>query len=109
MHCQLTYRDGYWHIRDLGSTNGIKVNDIRVQEKYLHPGEYITIAKRRFKIDYQLLKGRQDIEELEEEEVIMDQPLLEKAGLARPKPPPPVIDDRPKNFDPSEFLLDDSE
>jgi adenylate cyclase len=104
LHCQLTFRDGYWHIRDLGSTNGIKVNDVRVYEKYLHPGETITIAKRRFKIDYQLLAGRQAVEDLADEDV-MSQPLLEKAGLARPQPR--EVDERPKNFDPGEYLLED--
>jgi adenylate cyclase len=106
-HCQLTYRDGYWHIRDLGSTNGIKVNGARVQEKYLHPGDTITIAKRNYIIEYQLMAGRQTMEEiLEDEGDVMGQPLLEKAGLERPRH---VEEERPRNFDPSEFLLDDDE
>src|SRR5437660_927770 len=25
VHCELNFRDGYWYIRDLNSTNGIKV------------------------------------------------------------------------------------
>src|SRR6202008_395686 len=97
-HCQLTYRDGYWHIRDLGSTNGIKVNGTRVQERYLHPGDTITIAKRNYTIEYQLMAGRQTLQEiLEEEEDVMGQPLLEKAGLARP-PQQQEPFDVPKNF-----------
>jgi pSer/pThr/pTyr-binding forkhead associated (FHA) protein len=106
IHCELTFRNGYWHIRDKGSTNGVKVNGNRVQEKYLHPGDEITIAKRRFTIDYQLLAGRQALEEIEDAEDVMGQPLLEKAGLARPRQ---ERDDRPKNFDPGEFLLDDDD
>ena len=85
IHCELTFRNGYWHIRDKGSTNGVKVNGNRVQEKYLHPGDEITIAKRRFTIDYQLLAGRQALEEIEDAEDVMGQPLLEKAGLIRPR------------------------
>src|SRR5207244_12562948 len=86
LHCELTYRDGYWHIRDKGSTNGIKVNGLRVTSKYLHPGDEISIGKHRFTIEYQLLAGRQTLQEiLEEEEDIMGQPLLEKAGLVGPK------------------------
>jgi adenylate cyclase len=103
LHCELTYRDGYWHIKDKGSTNGIKVNGLRVQEKYLHPGDEINIAKRRFTIQYQLMAGRQIVSESEDDDV-MGQSLLEKAGLARPN-----RDDRPKNFDPGEFLLDDDQ
>jgi hypothetical protein len=102
LHAELSFRNGYWHIRDKGSTNGIKVNGTRVPEKYLHPGDEITIAKRHFKIEYQLLAGRHTLEELEEEEDIMGQSLLEKAGLSKPRRD---RDERPRNFDPGEFLL----
>src|SRR5262249_33871507 len=64
IHCELSYRNGYWHIRDRGSTNGIKVNGTRVQERYLHPGDTITIAKRHYTIEYQLMAGRQALEEI---------------------------------------------
>ncbi len=106
LHAELSFRNGYWHIRDKGSTNGIKVNGLRVQEKWLHPGDEITIAKRQFKIEYQLLAGRQTVEEMEEDEDIMGQSLLEKAGLSRPRG---EIEDRPRNFDPGEFLLEDDD
>jgi pSer/pThr/pTyr-binding forkhead associated (FHA) protein len=46
VHCELTFRDGYWIIKDLNSTNGIKVNGLRVPRKLLHPEDTITIAKR---------------------------------------------------------------
>jgi adenylate cyclase len=108
LHCELTFRNGYWHIKDKGSTNGIKVNGLRVQEKYLHPGDEINIAKRKFTIQYQLLAGRQTLEEVEDAEDIMGQPLLEKAGLARPSVDYD-LDERPKNFDPGEFLLDEED
>ena len=106
LHCELTFRNGYWHIKDKGSTNGIKVNGNRVQEKYLHPGDEITIAKRKFTIEYQLLAGRQALQEIEDAEDVMGQPLLEEAGLARPRH---EERERPKNFDPGEFLLDEND
>jgi pSer/pThr/pTyr-binding forkhead associated (FHA) protein len=106
LHCEFTYRNGYWHIRDKGSTNGIKVNGLRVLEKYLHPGDEITIAKRKYTIDYQLRAGQQALEEIEDSEDIMGQPLLEKAGLARPRGDER---ERPRNFDPGEFLLDEDD
>ena len=28
-HCQLTVTGGYWHVRDLNSRNGVKVNGCR--------------------------------------------------------------------------------
>src|SRR5438445_315500 len=32
-HAEMSFRNGYWYIKDLNSTNGIKVNGNRVQEK----------------------------------------------------------------------------
>ena len=43
-HAELTYQDGYWTVRDLGSTNGIKVNGEMVRNRNLSPGDEITIA-----------------------------------------------------------------
>ncbi len=28
-HCQLMVSNGYWYVKDMGSRNGIKVNDVR--------------------------------------------------------------------------------
>ncbi len=86
VHCQLDFRDGYWFIRDLNSTNGIKVNGMRVQQKVLLPGDKLTIArKKHFTIQYTLAAGRRALEEIMEDDV-MSQSLLERAGLVRPKP-----------------------
>ena len=52
LHCELSFRDGCWHVRDLGSTNGVKVNGVRVQKKVLQPKDEITVAKRRYTIHY---------------------------------------------------------
>lgn len=83
-HCELTYAEGAWVIRDLNSTNGIKVNGQRVERKVLRPDDTITIGKRNFTIHYALEIGRQALAELlDESEDLMDQPLLEKAGLVR--------------------------
>lgn len=82
VHCEFVYRDGYWYVRDLHSTNGVKVNGVRVQEKLLHPGDEVSIAKRRFTIHYELPADRRALEEVVEED-IMSQSLLEKAGLER--------------------------
>jgi adenylate cyclase len=105
LHCELSRKDGYWYIRDLGSTNGIKVNDVRVQQKLLHPGDKITIAKRHWTIEYALKAGQRAMEEMMEED-IMSQSLLEKAGLVRPQRRPDERQ-RSRNFDAGEFLLRD--
>jgi pSer/pThr/pTyr-binding forkhead associated (FHA) protein len=52
LHCALAFADGYWRIRDLNSTNGVKVNDVRVTEAVLYPGDRISIAKRNYTIRY---------------------------------------------------------
>ncbi len=85
LHCELSFKDGHWEIRDLGSTNGIKVNGIRVQKKTLHPRDTITIAKRQYTIEYVpiVLQRMEEILE-EEEEDVLSQPLLERAGLVKP-------------------------
>jgi pSer/pThr/pTyr-binding forkhead associated (FHA) protein len=83
-HCELTFNDGIWIIRDRNSTNGIKVNGNRVAKKVLHPGDTITIGKREYTINYTLSRGRQALAELlEETEELNAIPLLEKAGLAK--------------------------
>jgi pSer/pThr/pTyr-binding forkhead associated (FHA) protein len=104
LHCELTFRNGYWYIRDLNSTNGIKVNGTRVQEKLLHPQDKVTVGKRNFVINYELPAGQRAMEEVEED--IMGQSLLQRAGLERPKNPP-----RGKNagFDAADFLLNDDD
>jgi pSer/pThr/pTyr-binding forkhead associated (FHA) protein len=91
MHCELSFKDGYWSIRDLNSTNGIKVNGMRVQSRPLKPGDEIVIAKRRFTIQYALSpEAQQELEVLlTEDENVFGKSLLEKAGLANPTPPRP--------------------
>ena len=84
LHVELVFEDDCWRVRDMGSTNGIKVNGIRCQDKTLRPGDEISIASRRYTIEYNLPEGRQIIESTVQED-ILSQPLLERAGLVRPR------------------------
>jgi hypothetical protein len=52
VHCELIFQDGHWNIRDLNSTNGVKVNGVRVIDAVLYPGDVISIAKRGYRINY---------------------------------------------------------
>jgi adenylate cyclase len=108
IHCELTNRDGYWYIRDLGSTNGIKVNGSRVQQKLLHPGDRITIAKRHWTIEYTLKIGQRAIEEIMEDDV-MGQSLLEKAGLVRPERRPPPRPPSRQDVEAADYLLQEED
>lgn len=82
VHCKLVFQDGYWFVQDMNSTNGIKVNGLRVLRKVLLPGDELTIAKRKYIIHYVLAAGRRALEEIMEDDV-MSQSLLERAGLQR--------------------------
>lgn len=105
VHAKMEFRDGYWYIRDMNSTNGIKVQGIRVQEKLLHPHDEVTIGKRKYIIDYELPADRRALDEVVEED-IMSQSLLEKAGLERHKSERPASKTK-ASFDPGDFLLAD--
>jgi adenylate cyclase len=108
LHCELSNKDGYWYIKDLGSTNGLKINGVRVQQKLLHPGDKLTIAKRHWTIEYTLQAGQRAMEEMMEEDV-MSQSLLEKAGLVRPKREREAGPKSNKPQDAGEFLLEDDD
>jgi pSer/pThr/pTyr-binding forkhead associated (FHA) protein len=87
-HCELTYKEGLWILRDLDSTNGIKVNGMRLDtgaKKVLHNGDILTIAKRSFTIVYNETGKASDVGEADEDlESNIKIPLLEKANLAHP-------------------------
>jgi adenylate cyclase len=113
LHCELAFRQGHWILRDLNSTNGVKVNGSRVTKKVLHPGDTITIAKRTFTIQYTPTMGKKALEEiLEDNEDLIDQPLLEKAGLLHPPrtpTPPPLRRPARQLFEEKEVDEDDDD
>ena len=51
-HCQLTLTGGYWHVRDLQSRNGVKVNGVRVMDKRIDPGDVLSVAKHKYEMHY---------------------------------------------------------
>ncbi len=84
-HCELTFKSGFWVLRDLGSTNGVKVNGDRTEKKVLQDGDIVTIGKRVFTIQFEETGRPSDLEEFADEvAAIFQQSLLEKAGLAHP-------------------------
>jgi pSer/pThr/pTyr-binding forkhead associated (FHA) protein len=54
-HCQLEMDQGIWHVRDLGSRNGIQVDGKPVMATSLRPNSILSVAKRRFKVVYEPL------------------------------------------------------
>jgi adenylate cyclase len=55
-HCQLALVDGFWHVKDLGSSNGTKVNGSRVSEQRLDPGDKLSVAKHEYEVVYEPAK-----------------------------------------------------
>lgn len=51
-HCELWWEAGQWNVRDLGSRNGIKVDGSRCRNHVLRPGDVLSIARFRFRIEY---------------------------------------------------------
>ena len=85
-HCQLTVNGGYWYVKDQGSRNGVKVNDVRVTEKRLDPGDTLSVAKHKYEVQYSPAElgaiGPPPPENVPGD--IMKKSLLERAGLAKP-------------------------
>src|SRR5690349_24101980 len=50
MHCVLVKTDGLLMLRDLGSTNGTRVNGTRVRRAALLPNDKLSVANFHFKV-----------------------------------------------------------
>ena len=50
MHCLIVKTDGLLLLRDLGSTNGTRVNGQRVRRAALLPNDQLAIAGRKFRV-----------------------------------------------------------
>ena len=51
LHCLLVRTDGLLFLRDLGSTNGTKVNGQRVVRGALLPGDELSFASEKFRVE----------------------------------------------------------
>lgn len=49
-HCCIAQVSDYLVVRDLGSTNGVRINGIRVMEGRLTAGDELTIGNARYKV-----------------------------------------------------------
>jgi adenylate cyclase len=82
-HCELSLDGGYWTIKDLRSSNGIKVNGSRVTEQKLRPGDKLSIAKHDFEIVFDPIRlgGTAPVAEKSQQESLFSRSLLDAAGL----------------------------
>ncbi len=51
-HCELSLVEGHWTVKDLGSSNGTKVNGTRVSEGRLDPGDKVSIGRHEYEVCY---------------------------------------------------------
>ena len=95
-HCKLVLSEGYWYVLDLQSTNGVKVNGIKVTDRRVDPGVMLAISKHMFKLQYDPnqngASGLPPNNMLLGEE-ILNQSLMQRAGLERAKPQDTVTDE----------------
>lgn len=56
-HCCIAQVNDYLVVRDLGSTNGIRINGVRVLEGRLKPGDEITIGNQRYQVRWDPLES----------------------------------------------------
>ncbi len=96
-HCQLNVNMGYWHVRDLQSRNGVKVNGVRVTDKRIDPGDILSIAKHKYEMHYSPVElgavGPPPAEMPDAE--MFKKSLLERAGLEQRRVGGPKKGDEP--------------
>jgi predicted component of type VI protein secretion system len=78
-HCCIAQVGEYLVVRDLDSTNGIRINGDRVQEGKLHPGDELTIGNHRYQVAWDDLPA--------------PHPGAMRREPARPAMPPVALDD----------------
>lgn len=90
-HCVLVRTDGLILLRDLGSTNGTRVNGQRVRRAALLPNDQLTIAVFRFRVALgpgePPQAGQDQTQRLDPLEMAQ---LMREKGRAGPKGPAPL-------------------
>jgi len=88
LHCMLVKTDGLVLVRDLGSTNGTRVNGQRVRRAALLPNDHLAIATFRYQVK---LGDEADVPVAE----AVDAPPAEPMNLASDSDDHAPIPDRP--------------
>jgi predicted component of type VI protein secretion system len=108
-HCCVAQVSDYLVVRDLGSTNGIRINGVRVVEGRLTDGDELTLGNNRYQVRWDAAgheppprarlnrdTGRAPVDSLSDDVLeSSDEPIpLDEAGLPKvlPRRAPPVPD-----------------
>src|SRR6185369_15548631 len=82
LHCIIVKTDGLLLIRDLGSTNGTRVNGQRVRRAALLPNDSLAVANAKYQVKFGA--------ELEAEEKAAAAPAAAPADAKKDEPKPPI-------------------
>jgi pSer/pThr/pTyr-binding forkhead associated (FHA) protein len=113
-HCCIAQVNDYLVVRDLGSTNGIRINGVRVIEGKLKPGDELTIGNYRYKVTWdgaaapppqappakpaaraRRQRHEEDLLESLDEPIPLAEPEPHRGPPGKPPPRPPARDDDP--------------
>jgi|SRR5579883_1596105 len=67
LHCVIVKTDGVLLLRDLGSTNGTRVNGQRVRRAALLPNDTLSIANLKYTVKFGVELEKEEVEEKEKE------------------------------------------
>lgn len=88
MHCVIVKTDGLLLLRDLGSTNGTRVNGQRVRRAALLPNDLLNIASLKYQVEFaQEVAGEPIPEPTQKVEAELSNPAVQDA---EPKDLPPA-------------------
>jgi pSer/pThr/pTyr-binding forkhead associated (FHA) protein len=94
-HCELQLKDGFWHVRDLGSTNGVRVDGQPCTSDWLLPGDELSVASHRYTIHYSPPQDRPPPKR-QKAGPAFEGGLAELAGVSDEKPDV-ILDRRPRS------------
>ncbi len=97
-HCCMSQDKGEVTVRDLGSTNGIRINGQRVERGRLRPGDELSIAHIRFRLE----NGQGHEQTIVESDGVLGPPPQSKEGPSKPPPAVSALEISPV-VDPSPF------
>src|SRR5207245_11696452 len=99
LHCVIVKTDGLLLLRDLGSTNGTRVNGQRIRRAALLPNDKLTIANFKYKIQIgPAADGAEGAAAISPDEHTQHLDAKEVARLLQKAAPPPAPDRQAMNM-----------